>query len=132
MKQIQIARRSEDLQTDKSEYETDNLIKFHEKRYNCIFAWGFFLSALIFYFDYNKELYVLTLGITFFGVIQFIAGSKIKKKKYNWLTEINSDMFKMPKTMLQLAFVQFFTWFALFAMWIYTTAAVTKHIYGTY
>src|ERR1039457_7336870 len=32
--------------------------------------------------------------------------------------------------MVQLAFVQFFSWFALFAMWIYTTAAVTHHIYG--
>ena len=30
----------------------------------------------------------------------------------------------------QLALVQFFSWFALFAMWIYTTAAVTSHIYG--
>jgi maltose/moltooligosaccharide transporter len=33
--------------------------------------------------------------------------------------------------MIQLAFVQFFSWFALFAMWIYATAAVTSHIYGT-
>jgi maltose/moltooligosaccharide transporter len=32
--------------------------------------------------------------------------------------------------MLQLAVVQFFSWFALFAMWIYTTGAVTRHIYG--
>lgn len=32
--------------------------------------------------------------------------------------------------MKQLAFVQFFSWFALFAMWIYTTPAVTHHIYG--
>jgi maltose/moltooligosaccharide transporter len=31
----------------------------------------------------------------------------------------------------QLAIVQFFTWFALFSMWIYTTSAVTSHIYGT-
>ncbi|HAX96126.1 MAG TPA: MFS transporter, partial [Prolixibacteraceae bacterium] len=31
----------------------------------------------------------------------------------------------------QLALVQFFTWFALFSMWIYTTPAVTSHIYGT-
>jgi len=37
----------------------------------------------------------------------------------------------MPSTMAQLAVVQFFTWFALFSMWIYTTAAVTSHIYGT-
>ncbi|AKQ45734.1 major facilitator transporter [Rufibacter radiotolerans] len=40
-------------------------------------------------------------------------------------------IFKMPKTMLQLAFVQFFTWFALFAMWIFTTPALTSHVYGT-
>jgi maltose/moltooligosaccharide transporter len=37
----------------------------------------------------------------------------------------------MPKTMGQLAIVQFFSWFALFSMWIYTTSAVTSHIYGT-
>jgi maltose/moltooligosaccharide transporter len=36
----------------------------------------------------------------------------------------------MPKTMKQLAYVQFFSWFALFAMWIYTTPAVTRHIYN--
>ncbi len=41
------------------------------------------------------------------------------------------DLRGMPKTMAQLALVQFFTWFALFAMWIYTTSAVTKHIYHT-
>ena len=35
----------------------------------------------------------------------------------------------MPRTMLQLAFVQFFSWFALFSMWIYTTPAVTTHIF---
>jgi len=35
----------------------------------------------------------------------------------------------MPKTMKQLAIVQFFSWFALFCMWIYTTSAVTSHIY---
>ncbi len=37
----------------------------------------------------------------------------------------------MPRTMLQLAVVQFFSWFALFAMWIYSVPAVTQHIYGT-
>jgi maltose/moltooligosaccharide transporter len=37
----------------------------------------------------------------------------------------------MPKTMKQLAIVQFFSWFALFAMWIYSTPAVTSHIYKT-
>lgn len=39
-------------------------------------------------------------------------------------------MLNMPKTMKQLAWVQFFSWFALFSMWIYTTAAVTGHVFG--
>lgn len=50
---------------------------------------------------------------------------------YNGLIESFKGIFAMPKTMTQLALVQFFSWFALFAMWIYTTGAVTSHIYGT-
>ena len=38
-------------------------------------------------------------------------------------------LFRMPKTMQQLAVVQFFSWFALFSMWIYSTSGVTSHIY---
>lgn len=53
------------------------------------------------------------------------------KKSTSGIREIVFDFLKMPKTMKQLAFVQFFSWFALFSMWIYTTAAVTKHIFGT-
>ena len=49
----------------------------------------------------------------------------------SFIVQFWTDIKNMPKTMLQLAFVQFFTWFALFAMWIYTTSAVTKHIYHT-
>ncbi len=37
----------------------------------------------------------------------------------------------MPRVMKQLAVVQFFSWFALFAMWIYGTAAVTSHHFGS-
>jgi len=47
------------------------------------------------------------------------------------LTEILGGFGKMPKTMVQLAFVQFFTWIALFAMWIYTGTAIADSIYGT-
>ena len=37
----------------------------------------------------------------------------------------------MPQTMRQLAVVQFFSWLALFSMWIYATPAITSHIYHT-
>ena len=47
------------------------------------------------------------------------------------LKQIWIDFMNMPKTMLQLAAVQFFTWLALFCVWIYTTSAVTAHVYGT-
>ncbi|AQQ68843.1 MFS transporter [Microbulbifer agarilyticus] len=36
----------------------------------------------------------------------------------------------MPKTMRQLAVVQFFSWFSLFIMWVYTTPAITQHVWG--
>jgi len=35
----------------------------------------------------------------------------------------------MPKTMMQLGLVQFFSWFALFSMWVFTAPAVAQHIY---
>lgn len=38
---------------------------------------------------------------------------------------------KMPKVMMQLAVVQFFSWFALYLMWVYTTPAVAQHVWGT-
>lgn len=46
-------------------------------------------------------------------------------------TEIISGIGTMPKTMLQLAIVQFFTWTAFFCMWIYTTSAIAQNAYGT-
>ena len=45
--------------------------------------------------------------------------------------ETFAGILTMPKTMRQLAVVQFFSWFALFSLWIYTTRAVTQHVYGT-
>ena len=50
---------------------------------------------------------------------------------FGGLVESFKGIFNMPKTMVQLSVVQFFSWFALFAMWIYTTSAVTSHVYGT-
>ncbi len=81
------------------------------------------------YMDYG--LMVLFGGVALFGFLQILAGLLSKKDDYeSGFTTIINDLYKMPKTMRQLAWVQFFSWFALFAMWIYTTPAVTHHIYG--
>ena len=53
-----------------------------------------------------------------------------EKEKLKGLGEIFKDFAKMPKTMKQLGIVQFFSWFALFSMWVFSTPAVAVHIYG--
>lgn len=46
------------------------------------------------------------------------------------LGSIFTDLARMPKTMRQLGLVQFFSWFALFGMWVFTTDTIATHIFG--
>lgn len=74
-----------------------------------------------------QELYVLAGLIAAFGVIQLIAGlMRSGDRDKNGFMEVVNDLFAMPKTMRQLAVVQFFSWFAMFSMWIYGTPAVAE------
>ena len=62
--------------------------------------------------------------------IELFERNRLKNKGlFHGTAEIFKSFSQMPKTMIQLAFVQFFSWFALFAMWIYSTPAVTHHIF---
>jgi maltose/moltooligosaccharide transporter len=71
-------------------------------------------------------------GLLAFGLIQYFVGYFVKSNQTeNGFVIVINDLFNMPKTMAQLAVVQFFSWFALFSMWIYTTSSITSHIYGT-
>ena len=78
---------------------------------------GFILSTIIYSFSLDKELYVLAIGLCIFGVVHVAAAMLISQgKSYLGLVHIVKDFNTMPKTMIQLAYVQFFSWFALFAM----------------
>lgn len=80
----------------------------------------------------DPQLHVLGGGLIFFGLIHLTGFSLVKAgRTKSALVHIVKDFNSMPKTMVQLAVVQFFTWFGLFSMWIYTTSAVTSHIFGT-
>ena len=92
---------------------------------------GAILTAGLLYLDLEKELYVLAVGILAVGLLFVLASIVRKAKGRIGFVIIMTDLLYMPKTMMQLASVQFFSWFALFSMWIYTTQAVTSHIYGT-
>lgn len=93
---------------------------------------GLILTFILTRVNLEKQLYVISGGVALFGLLQILAGMlKSAGKGGNGLNSILADLKSMPSTMAQLAVVQFFTWFALFSMWIYTTSAVTAHIYGT-
>lgn len=62
---------------------------------------------------------------------KFKAEREESKGLKNSILEIVGGFGKMPKTMIQLAVVQFFSWIALFSMWIYTTSAVADNVYLT-
>jgi len=99
------------------------------------FGWVFMFFGTIFWayllkYHLQKELYILAGGLFLAGLSFVFSAFLLKRDKENAFTQINSDLMNMPRTMKQLAWVQFFTWFALFSMWIYTTQAVTHHIYG--
>ena len=51
-------------------------------------------------------------------------------EKESKLSDIFTDFAKMPETMRQLSWVQFFSWFGLFGMWVFSTPAIAQHIYG--
>ncbi len=93
------------------------------------------VGAVLNFWFYNqslkKDLFILSIGLTVAGILFLLATSLRKNNKESGFTTIMSDLLNMPQTMKQLAWVQFFSWFALFSMWIYTTSAVTSHIYGS-
>lgn len=96
-----------------------------------LFIGVLFLVIFNFYIYMDYGLFVLFVGIIIFGLLQIFSGYLfIYNKTSSGLYSIMTDLYNMPKTMKQLSYVQFFSWFALFAMWIYTTPAVTRHIYN--
>jgi len=55
---------------------------------------------------------------------------ELRRKKQEGWSEIWVAFKEMPVRMKQLAAVQFFTWMALFAMWIFFSVAVARNILG--
>jgi len=93
---------------------------------------GLVASLAVLVYKFDNQLYIVTGLLLAFGLILLFSGL-IKKvsSKQNGMIEIMNDLLHMPKTMGQLAVVQFFSWLAFYTLWIYTTPAITQHIYGT-
>jgi len=76
-------------------------------------------------------LYILSVGLVLYGALLIAAARSSKAGRQGGIIEIVRDFHNMPDTMKRLALVTMLTWFALFAMFIYSTAAVTSYHFGT-
>ncbi len=93
---------------------------------------GILITSILYYKKVEGEVYIFGIGLIIFAILEYLNSFLIKKDKINnGYTIVITDLNNMPKTMSQLAIVQFFSWFALFAMWIYSTPAITSHVFGS-
>jgi len=95
-------------------------------------AAGTAIAGLAAWLGWEREIYLLAGIAAAFGLAQ-LAAVRMRKggRATLGLFEIVEDILHMPRVLQRLAIVQFFTWFGLFAMWIYTVPAVAGHHYGT-
>jgi len=82
----------------------------------------------VLHFGLRKDLFVLAGMIAAYGLALRLQGAVPRR----WMfAQVMADLHAMPDAMRKLAVVQFFSWFALFSMWIYTTGAVTSVHFGS-
>ncbi|WP_341503333.1 MFS transporter [Gallaecimonas sp. GXIMD4217] len=91
-------------------------------------ALGLAGGVLNWHFQLDKQLYLLAAGLGLYGALLLVLA---KRESRSMVGTIMADLYTMPLAMRRLAVVQFFSWFALFAMWIYTTAAVAQVHFGS-
>jgi maltose/moltooligosaccharide transporter len=94
-------------------------------------AAGALVFAAVEQWQLEKELYLLAALLALYGAATATAIALSRRGSKTMLTDIVSDFTGMPQLMKRLALVQFFSWSALFIMWIYTTPVVAQSVYGT-
>ena len=79
----------------------------------------------------QKEVYLLGALLIAYGIASIFAIRLARGGNTgNALSMIVGDFAGMPLVMKRLALVQFFSWSALFIMWIFTTPVVAQYMFG--
>ena len=96
-------------------------------------AWigaGIVVALATWKFALEKEVYLLGGLLIAYGLASAIAINLARAgRSSNMLAHIVGDFSGMPTIMKRLALVQFFSWSALFIMWINTTPVVARNFY---
>ena len=98
---------------------------------------GHIPENVIFSFYTGAAIMLLALGWTVFRTREytddqlsgFYPDAIKEKERTKGLKNILKDFVAMPTAMKQLGLVQFFSWFALFSMWVFSTPAIAQHVY---
>lgn len=83
--------------------------------------------------DVRREVYLLAGVLILYGVLEIIVLVQRRRspsRPMRGVLEIVLCIAAMPPVMRRLAVVQFFTWFALFVIWVYAVPTVAAHHYG--
>jgi maltose/moltooligosaccharide transporter len=98
-------------------------------------AWiaaGIVLASLVFRASLEKEMFLLAGLLIAYGLASLTAIMLARRgSTNNMLAHIVGDFSGMPPLMKRLAVVQFFTWVALYTMWVFTTPVVARNFYGS-
>ena len=93
---------------------------------------GAVVAALVPLGGLEKEVYLLGALLAGYGIASLLAINLAKSgRDNNVLSHIVGDFSGMPDIMKKLALTQFFSWSALFIMWIYTTPVVAQYMFGS-
>jgi maltose/moltooligosaccharide transporter len=83
-------------------------------------------------FGLEKEVYLLAGLLATYGLASIAAIQLARSgRETSMLASIVGDFSGMPPIMQRLALVQFFSWSALFIMWINTTPVVAQNFFGS-
>ncbi|WP_294276095.1 MFS transporter [uncultured Chryseobacterium sp.] len=98
---------------------------------------GFVADNVIYSFYVGAALLLLTILYTIFTTKEYspqqfaeFANENPETVHTSRFSDIFKDFSNIPSQMKKLGTVQFFSWFALFTMWVFTTSALATHHFG--
>ena len=93
---------------------------------------GLVVAALVSLWQMEKEVYLLAALLAGYGLASMAAIALARAgRRDTMLAHIVGDVGAMPPIMRRLAVIQFFSWSALFIMWIHTTPVVAQYMFGS-
>jgi maltose/moltooligosaccharide transporter len=98
---------------------------------------GYVADNVIYAFYIGAAVLILSIVYTIFTTKEYspkefaeFEGGKEIVEEHSKFSDIYKDFGNIPLQMKKLGVVQFFSWFALFTMWVFTTSALATHHFG--